>query len=359
MAGSGDSGNLIAGNVVGLNASNSVAANVLGGMFISGTSNTVGGIVSAARNVISGNEYAGLVVDTGHTGGWQLYRNRLERQGRDIEPAVDRHQRHRVEHTIGGTSAAARNVISGNATQGINITGSANLIEGNFVGTDSAGTVAVPNGVGVDIIRSKNTIGGTTAGAGNTIADNTGNGVVVNEGTGNAVLSNSIHDNTVGGIDLLNSGNNDQPCPSAERCKDGIERDGGRWFTRRRRGDELPRSVLRQQPCFRPGADAPGQPDDRAQASAGTVPLTFFTAATLPAGATVTAIASVAMAPNGSFNPAAGDISRFSNAVARGRRRPVHRDQHVGFADESADWIAEVRDPGSQRRRGQQPYDQL
>ena len=116
-------------------------------------------------------------------------------------------------NTIGGTTAAARNVISGNATQGINVVGSMNLIEGNSVGTNAAGTSAVPNGDGVDISGSTNTIGATTAGAGNTIADNTGNGVVVNAGTGNAVLSNPIYNNTVGGIELLNSGNNNQPSP--------------------------------------------------------------------------------------------------------------------------------------------------
>ena len=147
MAGSGDSGNLIAGNVVGLNASNSVAANVLGGMFISGTSNTVGGIVSAARNVISGNEHAGLVVDTGTLVIWRL----LSEPARAARPWHRARSRRAsaspVRTTPSGERArAARNVISGNATQGINITGSANLIEGNFVGTDSAGTVAVPNG---------------------------------------------------------------------------------------------------------------------------------------------------------------------------------------------------------------------
>jgi len=47
-----------------------------------------------------------------------------------------------------------------------------------------------------------NTIGGTTAGAGNTIAFNTQDGVAVLSGTRNAILGNSIFSNTGLGIDL-------------------------------------------------------------------------------------------------------------------------------------------------------------
>ena len=50
---------------------------------------------------------------------------------------------------------------------------------------------------------SNNTIGGTTAGAGNTIANNNGVGVsVTGAGTGNGILGNSISANTGLGIDL-------------------------------------------------------------------------------------------------------------------------------------------------------------
>jgi hypothetical protein len=119
--------------------------------------------------------------------------------------------------TVGGTEPGARNVISGNNLQGVliqalfsNPTG--NKVEGNFIGTNAAGTGALGNGLeGVEIAGADdNTVGGTVAGAGNRIANNgaAGVSVIVNgafgdEGAaGNRVLSNSIFANTGLGIDL-------------------------------------------------------------------------------------------------------------------------------------------------------------
>ncbi len=56
--------------------------------------------------------------------------------------------------TIGGTAAGARNVISGNSGDGVEITGtgsSGNVVSGNLVGTNAAGTAAVANHAGVEI----------------------------------------------------------------------------------------------------------------------------------------------------------------------------------------------------------------
>src|SRR5205823_13017522 len=53
------------------------------------------------------------------------------------------------KNTIGGTTAGARNVISGNFLNGVDITGqfsSHNVVQGNYIGTDASGTVAVGNG---------------------------------------------------------------------------------------------------------------------------------------------------------------------------------------------------------------------
>ena len=86
-------------------------------------------------------------------------------------------------NTIGGTTAAARNIISGNAQDGILITyGDQNLVEGNFIGTNASGTRLPNGGDGVGLTGAGNntggnTIGGTTAGASNVISGNTGSGI--------------------------------------------------------------------------------------------------------------------------------------------------------------------------------------
>ena len=118
--------------------------------------------------------------------------------------------------TIGGTTAASRDVISGNSGDGIFVDGSSyngpygaanNLIEGDFIGTDPSGTTAVPNGYfGVnDFVASNTTIGGTAPGAGNVISGNThagieidGNGLLGGVTTGTLVEGNFIGTNAAG-----------------------------------------------------------------------------------------------------------------------------------------------------------------
>ncbi|HEX8148633.1 MAG TPA: Calx-beta domain-containing protein [Pyrinomonadaceae bacterium] len=105
-------------------------------------------------------------------------------------------------NNIGGTTAAERNVISGNAGHGVLIGGAnsnSNRVRGNFIGTDLTGSVALGNsGSGVAIVGgNSHTVGGAAAGSGNLIAFNGGDGVSVGAagGTANRVLSNSIHTN--------------------------------------------------------------------------------------------------------------------------------------------------------------------
>src|SRR5262249_51260131 len=89
------------------------------------------------------------------------------------------------------------------------------LLQGNLIGTDKTGTAALGNPVGIVLSGgNNNTIGGTTSGAGNTIAFNTGSttytggsGVNVDSATGTSILGNSIFANRSLGI-FLNSANN-------------------------------------------------------------------------------------------------------------------------------------------------------
>ena len=110
---------------------------------------------------------------------------------------------------VGGSAAAERNVISGNAGDGISIgaTANATVIRGNHIGVDAGGGAAIANGgAGIANGGTSTLIGGVLAGEGNVIANNGGAGVVVSAGTDNAVLGNAIHANAGVGIDLGNDG---------------------------------------------------------------------------------------------------------------------------------------------------------
>ena len=121
------------------------------------------------------------------------------------------------ENVIGGSTSHTANVISANLGNGVEISGvgtTGDLVVGNFIGTDTAGTKPLGNdgeGVLIHVAASGNTIGGTSAGAGNVIAFNGGNGVTVGSSTtdrttGDAVLGNSIFSNAKLGIDLADNG---------------------------------------------------------------------------------------------------------------------------------------------------------
>jgi hypothetical protein len=109
---------------------------------------------------------------------------------------------------IGGTNAAERNVISGNGSAGISIQfdASGTTIQGNYVGTDAAGTGAIPNLGGIAVVSTPGVgIGGTAAGAGNLISGNTGHGVVIQDSNNVIVEGNFIGVNAAGTADLGNT----------------------------------------------------------------------------------------------------------------------------------------------------------
>ena len=110
--------------------------------------------------------------------------------------------------TIGGTHAAARNVISGNGV-GIRFVGSMTA-QGNFIGTDVTGRVALGNSVnGLEAFGpARVEIGGIAAGARNIISGNGGDGIVLaTEHLQNLVSNNYIGTDVSGARALGNAGN--------------------------------------------------------------------------------------------------------------------------------------------------------
>ena len=206
----------IQGNIIGLNAAGTAKIqNDPGGIILfGGSGHTIGGTTAGARNVISGNGGAGILILAVQT---QVQGNYFGTNAAGTAALGNGASGILINggdnNTIGGTTAAARNVISGNGNGGVRIVFSAdnNVVQGNYIGTDVNGTTGLGNGAGfagVLVMGScvNDMIGGTTAGAGNLIAFNQGPGVWVPDSTKSAILGNSIYSNAGLGIDLGGTG---------------------------------------------------------------------------------------------------------------------------------------------------------
>lgn len=106
-------------------------------------------------------------------------------------------------NVIGGSTAAARNVISGNGESGITITtqSSGTRVFGNFIGTDATGAAVLPNlQNGIYIEDSSATeVGGPSDGEGNVIGGNAALGIGVFGGsTATRIQGNAIGESAFG-----------------------------------------------------------------------------------------------------------------------------------------------------------------
>ena len=142
-----------------------------------------------------------------------------------------------ANNTIGGTTPADRNVISGNFTQ-IHVTGAgatANLIEGNYIGTDPTGlgvldTIGVGGFDGIDVNTANNTIGGSTSisngilsGAGNVITGGFSAINISSTGANNNIVQGNFLGTNATGLAL---GSNLAGTGTARTFLDGIDVSG-------------------------------------------------------------------------------------------------------------------------------------
>src|SRR3989442_2610005 len=150
ITGAASAGNVVEGNFIGTDKTGHVAlGNVpFHGVVIDGASgNTIGGLIPRARNVISGNGLFGVSITRGFFSGLPASGNVVLGNyiGTDVTGAValGNHAQGLAiiktpGNTIGGTSAAARNVIFGNQSDGVftwQPGSSGNLVQGNHIGT--------------------------------------------------------------------------------------------------------------------------------------------------------------------------------------------------------------------------------
>ncbi|HEU4620753.1 MAG TPA: hypothetical protein VFS42_00885 [Burkholderiaceae bacterium] len=212
--------NTVLGNYIGTNAAGTAAlANGGTGVYVrtGSPNNTIGGSAAGAGNVISGNALKGIHISGSGTTSNTIVRGNIIGLNATGTAAIGNGQEGiyiastASDSIIGGTTAADRNIIAGNAGDGIEIDGAINnVVQGNYIGVGADGTTAFANGgngVYISNAASNNTIGGTAAGAGNIIANSGQDGVrILNASTGNAILGNSIYGNTNEGIDLNNDG---------------------------------------------------------------------------------------------------------------------------------------------------------
>jgi uncharacterized repeat protein (TIGR01451 family) len=206
--------NVIQGNFLGTDASGTVdlsppSGRLRSGIAIFGTSGVrIGGAQPGEGNLISGNN--GIGINLTDAPGTTIEGNLI---GTDVTGTLDLGNGQNgisvsggTTANIGGDTAAAGNVISGNGLDGIRLNGvdDGSFVGANFIGTDRTATRSLPNeGDGVVIATSRNSVGGTAGGAGNVIANNTGNGVVVlSNAVNNPILGNRIFNNGGIGIDL-------------------------------------------------------------------------------------------------------------------------------------------------------------
>jgi hypothetical protein len=207
---SGADGTVIVGNFLGVAAA---GVNYGGASDTSITGLTadnviVGGTAPADRNVIAGGDRIMLQTGTG----WQIRGNVIGLNAAGTarplgHDATSRCISSSQASQIGGTTAAARNVIAGCDSSAI-LAGDGDVIQGNFIGTDATGTHPINNKVGIQINVDNVTVGGSTAGAGNVIAASKGGpdgGIAFSASADNAIVQgNWVGTDQTATIDLGN-----------------------------------------------------------------------------------------------------------------------------------------------------------
>jgi titin len=226
---------VVQGNYIGTDSSgtHAVPNDHYDGISVAGNASaTIGGTGPGEGNVVSGNNGRGIAFGPGTMAGTVLEGNFI---GTDPTGTVAVPNQQEGVYFNGGSGITvgvpgSGNVISGNSGDGLAMSGTgigSFTIQGNFIGTTASGTGALGNGgfgVAFQDKLGNDLLGGTAAGAANTIAFNGKAGVQIGLGSGHRISRNSIFRNGGLGIDLTACVNGACPGPNLNDIGDG---DGG------------------------------------------------------------------------------------------------------------------------------------
>ncbi len=191
----GASLNVIGGT--GAHDGNLISGNGVDGVFIAGSVDAAGGATQTQKNQVLGNKI-GTKLDGSHA---------LPNLFQGVEIRTSN------SNSVGGNVAGAGNVISGNGRSGILISGRSqfNVVQGNLIGTDSTGKIAVPNQLCGIVINdsTNNTIGGVptaTSTPSNVISGNKFSGLVITGGSTLTLVQGNFIGTTAQGSARLGNG---------------------------------------------------------------------------------------------------------------------------------------------------------
>ena len=194
-------GNQVLGNYIGVGENGRAdLRNEDGGVSIASANNVVRG------NVISANNLVGPLSHGVFIGGALAFGNVVA--GNLIGPAADGTRGFpnagagvfitsgASNNTIGGATAADRNVISGNSAEGVRVasaTSAGNVIQGNYIGLEANGQTALGNvGAGVSLTLDSGTTMAANSIVSNVIAANVAPGIVVQNAAGPHVIQSNV-----------------------------------------------------------------------------------------------------------------------------------------------------------------------
>ena len=192
----------IQGCFIGVDAAGQAALPNSWGIYATfGTNLTIGGPAPADRNLVSGNNNGIQVSAVSGTPGTLIQGNLVGTTASGDAPLGNSEGIHVSLDT--GVFTITGNVVSGNGpdTGGVGISvGNFSgvhscLVQGNWIGTDATGTLALGNGQGLHLSDNNVTVGGPAPGQGNVIAHNTSGVVYVGSYNHSPIRGNSIYSN--------------------------------------------------------------------------------------------------------------------------------------------------------------------